>query len=46
MVGTEVGVKVTEDSDANGIAHRVIVLEQLPVIYGGLVRKLVRGRDL
>jgi hypothetical protein len=28
-VRTEIGIEVTQDSDANGIAHRVIVLEQV-----------------
>jgi hypothetical protein len=32
VVGTEIGIKVTEDSDAYAIAHALIVLEHSPPI--------------
>jgi hypothetical protein len=30
VVRTEIGIEVTEDSNANGVAHGVIVLEHVP----------------
>ena len=42
VVGTEIRIEVTEDSDANRIAHWVIVLERATVNFGEEVRRLVR----
>jgi hypothetical protein len=40
-VGTEFGIEVTEDSDANGVAHVVIVLERASEAGGAMIRRLV-----
>jgi hypothetical protein len=41
-VRTEIGIEVTEDSNANGVAHGLIVLEHVPAICSLEVRRLVR----
>jgi hypothetical protein len=42
VVRTEIGIEVTENSNANGVAHGLIVLEHVPAICGVEVRRLVR----
>jgi hypothetical protein len=44
VVGTEFRIEVTKDSDANGVAHAVIVLEHVVAAGSVAVRCVVRAK--